>query len=33
VAYGAGVIAGSVRARTWVPVWPVVSWRQFRSRR
>ncbi|HEY3749240.1 MAG TPA: mycofactocin biosynthesis glycosyltransferase MftF [Pseudonocardiaceae bacterium] len=33
VAYGAGVIAGSVRARTWVPVRPVVSWRQFRSRR
>ncbi len=32
VAYGAGVVTGSVRARTWVPVRPVVSWRQFRSR-
>jgi hypothetical protein len=33
IAYGAGVVVGSVRARTWVPVRPAVSWRLSRSRR
>jgi mycofactocin system glycosyltransferase len=33
IAYGAGVLVGCVRARTSVPVRPVVSWRLSRARR